>query len=489
MRRFSGNVMPLKAATPRRLGLLHEVGEQDLAEAGALPGVGDDDAEIPIGRRPVVAGAARDADLFLRGAFVAHRDQRDLARRVDVGPALELARLQAAAGQKTQIGRATRQAHHEAALELEIAAMDRPDPNLAAVAQQDFARGVDRRHCSSPRADGASTHRRRGLGRERIFCLRISADKRSFCMARMRPANAKDACRRSRAVARSSRHCEPAKDERHQERREQHLQAERDACVCAGVLVDLDRARGADAVRCGAEREAAHRPRADAQRVEQVLRRERADHAGDDREHRRQRRHAADAFGDPHRDRCGHRLGRERADDIDRHAEPARREHRAAGGGSAADERRDRQGDATAANLGTPHPERPGERDHRGAEQDVNELRAGEISRIAGPRRDQHAADREHRPQHRIRPRRAADALVDELRDDVGDERRRQAEQRRRRQVDPELDELIHRAAPRQIRGAAARAGRARSRPCRSRSRRRRRRAGAGRTARRRRDA
>src|SRR5207344_2648518 len=47
-------------------------------------------------------------------------------------------------------------------------------------------------------------------------------------------------------------------------------------------------------------------------------------------------------------------------------------------------------------------------------------------------------------PQHRIGPWRLLDANVQGMRHDVGDECCGQAEQRRCRQVHPELDELVH---------------------------------------------
>jgi hypothetical protein len=57
-----------------------------------LPSVADHDCEVPTCRILIVEDAAGDADLLLRAVLGRHRDDRDLARWIDVGPALELDR-------------------------------------------------------------------------------------------------------------------------------------------------------------------------------------------------------------------------------------------------------------------------------------------------------------------------------------------------------------------------------------------------------------
>ena len=71
-----------------------------------------------------------------------------------------------------------------------------------------------------------------------------------------------------------------ARDQRHQQRGEQYLQPERKAGIGAGVRMHLQRARGANAVRCRPERESTNGPIADAEPVEKILGRQGSGHPG-----------------------------------------------------------------------------------------------------------------------------------------------------------------------------------------------------------------
>ena len=76
----------------------------------------------------------------------------------------------------------------------------------------------------------------------------------------------------------------------------------------ARFLALLKRSCGADAVRREAQCEPPRAEVAHARRIEHVAPEDRPHHAGRDREHGRERGQAADALGDAHRDRRGHRL-------------------------------------------------------------------------------------------------------------------------------------------------------------------------------------
>ena len=93
------------------------------------------------------------------------------------------------------------------------------------------------------------------------------------------------------------------------------------AAVSAATPARPAGARRAAAVCRRAQCEAAHRPRADAQPIKQVLAGQGTHQPGNDSKHRRQRWHAADALGDAHRHRCGDRLRCERAQHRHRQVE------------------------------------------------------------------------------------------------------------------------------------------------------------------------
>ena len=79
------------------------------------------------------------------------------------------------------------------------------------------------------------------------------------------------------------------------------------------------------------------------------------------------------------------------------------------------------------------------ERDGRGAEQEMHELRALEVFRIRNPHDADRDRDREHRDGDRIGRRMPVGALVDQHPGVVGRKREEQREERRPRKIDPDL--------------------------------------------------
>jgi hypothetical protein len=107
--------------------LCDEPAQQGRAEAPALPVVRNDDGEIPSARIFGIDGASPDAHHPLSVPLGSQRDEGELARRIDVGPVLELGGRRMAAGQQAKIASARRQALHESSLELEVFPSDRPN--------------------------------------------------------------------------------------------------------------------------------------------------------------------------------------------------------------------------------------------------------------------------------------------------------------------------------------------------------------------------
>jgi hypothetical protein len=76
-----------------------------------------------------VSRAQRDAHHLLPVPLSSQRDKGELARKIDVGPVLELGGRGMAAGQQAKIASARRQTVDESPLELEVFALNRSNPD------------------------------------------------------------------------------------------------------------------------------------------------------------------------------------------------------------------------------------------------------------------------------------------------------------------------------------------------------------------------
>jgi hypothetical protein len=187
-------------------------------------------------------------------------------------------------------------------------------------------------------------------------------------------------------------------DERHQQRRQHHLQAQGQRRVGARVRVHLQRARRADAVRGGAEREAAHLGRATRRASNRYLALTAPTSPVSTANTAASAGMPPSCAAMPIATGAVTDFGASEASTSRRQAERPADGHRAAAGRRAAGQRRDQQRPGAAAQFGTPLPQRPGQRDDGRAEQEVDELRAGEVGRVgrAGEREQRASASTVH---------------------------------------------------------------------------------------------
>src|SRR5690606_38042219 len=157
----------------------------------------------------------------------------------------------------------------------------------------------------------------------------------------------------------------------------------------------------------------------------------------------------ADAFGDADRDRRGSRLGCDRGKRLAPHAQrPGDGDGRRGGGCRSGEERgRDRQGRA---------PELPevvekwqGERDRRGTEQEVDELRALEIGPVGSAGRPEDDGQDHNRHENGVDVGLAPRGAKTSIPRRIGEKRQREPEERPFGKVAPERREVSHRPPPR----------------------------------------
>jgi hypothetical protein len=154
------------------------------------------------------------------------------------------------------------------------------------------------------------------------------------------------------------------------------------------------------------------------------------DDPGQDHQHRRQRGQAADLLGDAHRNRRGDRLGRERGERLparsQRVGDPNARDH---GGDRAREQRRQHRQDRPADGAGV-QIQWDRKRNRRGAEQEMDELRALEVGRIVAAGGGEHAHQQQDSDGDRIDQRVLARALEELMGAEVGEQGRGQPKER-----------------------------------------------------------
>src|SRR6266511_5822658 len=232
---------------------------------------------------------------------------------------------------------------------------------------------------------------------------------------------------------------ENTRPQRNEHGAEHAVQSHRQARISPRLRIDAERPRCAEAVRGDADREAALPPLAAAYKIEHVARENGAEDAGGYGEDRGQGRRDADPLGDAHRDRRGDGFGDKAAHDRRIGAEQARKSYRAHDRGQAAGKQRGEQRHEPPAHRAEPLVDRHRERDRRGSEQEVDELRTLEVLRIRHVDQRDRRRDENDRDQHRVRERMPVRPLVDDHAQLVRAERENEREQRTPREVDPDL--------------------------------------------------
>ena len=191
-----------------------------------------------------------------------------------------------------------------------------------------------------------------------------------------------------------------------------------------------------------------------AHQAKQPAGRQGAHHAGQRSKHRRQRGHAANLRGHAHRHRGRDGFGRQGHQHIPRQTQCPAQPDGAGCRCGAPCQRGQHQPPPACAQRGPALPQRPAQGHDGGAQQEVDELRARKVGGVRRAGGQQHPRQHRHREHHRVGPWGMPGAHGHRLCQHIHSQGRRQPEQRGRRQVDPEFNEVLHAHSPWAAKGA-----------------------------------